>query len=140
MIFSEQLLFSDNQAITATAVSTNVIDLKVLSSLITVRPDIGVGMMVPILIQVTTGFTTSANTLIVSLQHSDTEGSGYVDIVDTQAKPTSEMTSAGYIFPINAFVRTMDKRFLRLNYTVSATLAVGTVTAGVVMSIQGNFS
>lgn len=138
MIFSEQLLFSDQQAITATAVSTNVIDLKALSSIITVRPDIGVGIMIPILIQVVTGFTTSANTLIVSLQQSDTEGSGYADLVATIAKPASEMTSAGYIFPINAFVRNMDKRYLRLNYTVSAALVAGKITAGVVMSIQGN--
>jgi len=140
MIFSEQLLFSDQQAITVDAVSDNVIDLSALSPLITSRIDIGVGILIPILIQVVAGFDTSANTLIVSLEHSDTEGSGYEKIVSTIAKPTSEMTEAGFQFPINHFVRNMDKRFLRIDYNVSANLVGGKITAGIVMSAQGNFS
>lgn len=140
MIFSEKLLFSDAQAITATAVSTNVIDLGVLSSIITSRLDQGVGIIIPVLIQLVTAFTSTANTLTVTLQHSDTEGSGYEDLIEVPAQATSLLLTPGYLFPINAFVRNMDKRFLRINYTVSTTLVSGKITAGIVMSAQGNFS
>ena len=141
MLFSEQLLFSDKQAITADAVSTNVIDMSAISPVLASRFDMGVGVIIPILIQVVAGFTSSANTLIVSIETDDNEGfsSGKI-VLSTPAKPASEMTTAGFIFPINYVPRTMNERYMRLNYNVSANLAVGRITAGIILGMpQGSF-
>lgn len=140
MLFSEQLLFSDQQAITVNTKSTNIIDLSALSPLITTRFDLGIGMVIPILIQVVTGFTTSANTLAISLETSNTEAFSVIKtVITTPTKPTSEMTSAGFIFPINYMPRTTDQRYLRLDYAVSASLVAGKVTAGIIWGQpQGN--
>ena len=60
MILSAQQLFSDDQAITATAVSTNVIDLGVAGTpygaVAALNQDVGKGAGVPVLIQVTEDF------------------------------------------------------------------------------------
>lgn len=140
MIFSEQLLFSDAQAITASAKSTNVIDMSAVSPLITSRFDMGIGVVIPILIQVVTGFTTSANTLTVSIETDDNEGfASAKTVLGAPAKPASEMTSAGFIFPINYMPRGVNERYMRLDYTVSAALAAGKVTAGIILGMpQGN--
>ena len=60
MIFSAQQLFSDDQAITASADSTNVIDLGVAGTpygaAAALNRDIGDGAGIPILVQITEAF------------------------------------------------------------------------------------
>ena len=60
MIFSAQQLFSDDQAITASADSTNVIDLGVagtpFDAAAALNQDIGKGSKIPFLVQVTEAF------------------------------------------------------------------------------------
>ena len=73
MIFSLNQLFSNDQAITATAVSTNVIDLGVAGTPVhgaaPLHNDKGLGTAVPVLIQVTEAFTLLTS-LTVTLENS----------------------------------------------------------------------
>ncbi len=141
MIFSKNQLFSDDQAITGTAVSTNVIDLGAPG---TVRNapnplvrDIGAGTPVPIVIQVTEDFTLLTS-LAVAIQVSDAEGFGTSTTVLTMSKTLAEL-KAGVKFPVVHVPLDVDKRYVRLNYTVTGTNPDGgKITAGIVMGVQTN--
>jgi hypothetical protein len=78
MIFDAQNLFSDAQAITASAVSTNVIDFgasgKPVGAAAAIRKDLGRGMKVNLRIQmVEAALAAGAATLTVDLQTDDNE-------------------------------------------------------------------
>lgn len=122
MILDEQALFSDKQAVTATAASTNVIK---------VNGDIGKGEPVEILAQVVETFA-GVTSVKLSVQTCATEDGTYEDLVSTDAIAVAKL-KAGYKFPIK-FLPTGIKNFLRLNYTVVGTAAgtAGKITAGIV--------
>ncbi len=122
MILDEQALFSNAQAVTASAVSTNCIK---------VNGDIGKGEPVEILAQVVTDFATCTS-LKVGVQTSDTENFSSVDtLVESGAIPVASL-KAGYKFPIK-FLPIGIKKYLRLYYTVAGSNATaGKITAGIV--------
>lgn len=120
MILDEQAIFSDKQAVTATATSTNVIK---------VNGDIGKGDPVEVLIQVVEAFA-GLTSLKVAVQTCDTENGSYTDLVASDAIAAANL-KAGYKFPIK-FLPVGIKKFLRLNYTVVGTGTAGKITAGVV--------
>lgn len=120
MILDEQAIFSDKQAVTATAPSTNVIK---------VNGDIGKGEPVEILAQVVEDFA-GATSVKLAVQTCDTEDGTFEDLVVTDAVPLAKL-KAGYKFPIK-FLPVGIKKFLRLNYTVVGTGTAGKITAGVV--------
>jgi len=140
MIFSVEQLFSDDQAITVTAASTNVIDLgatgTVLGGSNALVRDIGRGAPIPILIQVTVDFATLTS-LQVTLQAAHVVGFGEsYTIAQTPAVVAAELV-AGFQFPIIYVPIRTDKRFFRLNYTVAGSNATaGAVTAGIVVARQ----
>lgn len=138
MIFDTQNLLSDAQAITATAASTNVIDLSPIAQGI-VR-DIGKGKQIPLLIQVVENFAAAgAATLTVALQ---------VDSVENFASPKTVWSSgaialadlvAGKVIVPEYVTRGTDERYMRLNYTVgTGPMTAGKITAGVTMGNQSN--
>lgn len=132
MLFSKDELFSDDQAITATAVSTNVIDLgdkdDVFSN----------GKPVPILIQVTETFATLTS-LQVAVQADDDEAFGSATTVVTTAAIAAATLVAGYKFVVN-YVPRVSERYLRLSYTVAGSDATaGKITAGIIMADQTNY-
>lgn len=131
MIFDNTNKLSSDQAVTATAASENVIDLGVSSR------NVGIGEHVPLRIAVTQDFATLTS-LQVSVQTSDTEGSGYVDVLLTPAVVAADLTS-GYVFNIASVPRGVLGRYLRLNYTVTGSSATaGTINAGVTAGNQEN--
>ena len=73
MIFDQQTLLSDNQAITADAASTNVIDLGPIAS--GVVRDIGKGQPIPLRIQVTETFN-NLTSMTFAVQVDDNEAFG----------------------------------------------------------------
>lgn len=86
MILSKQLEFSDEQKITASAASTNVIDLGGTGSLMKPDPflrDVGRGTKIPLLIQVTEKFS-GATSMNVEIQTCDREN--FASGVVTHAK------------------------------------------------------
>jgi hypothetical protein len=133
MFIDSQLLFSEAQAITAAAVSTNVVDLGVAR-------DIGLGEDLIIALLVTTAFTDtgSDSTLTVSL------------VTDDNASISSGATVATLItFPALAAAGTVRyvrvpialavpfERYLALQYTPNnGNLTTGAITAAIVEDPQ----
>ena len=122
MILDEQALFSDEQAVTASAASTNVIK---------VNGDIGKGEPVEILAQVVAAFATCTS-VKVGVQTDDAENfSNAVTLAETGAIAVASLV-AGYKFPI-IFLPKGIKKYLRLYYTVAGSNATtGKITAGIV--------
>ena len=118
-------LFSNDQAITASAASTDVVDLR--------SADAGSGRPVELLVQVTEAFN-NLTSLTVTLQTASTEN--FVSPVQLTAG-TIALASliAGAKFSIGAVPRG-TLRYLRLAYTVTgSTPTTGKITAG--MGVEG---
>lgn len=135
MIFDQQTLLSDAQAITATAASTNVIDLGPIATGI-VR-DIGKGKPIPIRIQVVEAFN-NLTSLAIALQTDDADTFGSAKTVWTQTVVLADL-KAGYVAIPEYIPRGTNERFMRLYYTVTGTApTTGKITAGVTMGNQSN--
>lgn len=128
MIFDKENLFSEDQAVTATAVSTNVVDLGV-------DRDIGKGVPVPVVIQVTEDFATLTSLTAEIQTASDEAFSSPTVLATSGAVPAADLV-AGKQLALQ-YMPLGTKRYLRINYTVAGTDATaGTVTAGVVAGHQ----
>ena len=141
MIFDSTNLFSSAQAITATAASTNVIDLgatgKVVGGTANLVRDIGLGQRIPLRIQVVEAFNTLTS-LAVTIQVDDNEAFSSPTTVDSQTIALAGLT-LGAVFNGLYFVPPKtNERYVRLNYTVAGTNpTLGKITAGFVMAHQG---
>jgi hypothetical protein len=140
MIFDSTNLFSSAQAITATAVSTNVIDLgatgRVLGGSANLVRDIGLGQSIPLRIQVVEAFNTLTS-LTVTIQVDDNEAFSSATTVGAQTIALAGLT-LGAVFNGLYFVPPKtNERYVRLNYTVVGTApTLGKITAGFVMAHQ----
>ena len=135
MIFDQQNLLSDAQAITATAASTNVIDLGPIKTGI-VR-DIGKGKAIPLLIQVVETFNTLTS-LTIALQVDDADTFGSPKTVWSAVVALADLKAGKVVVP-EFITRGTDERFMRLYYTVTGTApTLGKITAGVTMGNQSN--
>ncbi len=141
MIFSLQQLFSDDQAITATAVSTNIIDLGApelpYGAKAAVYQDVGKGVHIPILIQVTEAFNTLTSLTITI------ETSANSDLSSPVVLSTQTVLLANLKVGMQTFVQCVptgaDKRYLGVRYTVTGTApTLGKITAGITMGNQTN--
>lgn len=138
MILDLESLFSDDQALTVTAVSTNLIDLGAtgtppLSSNALVR-DIGPGTPIEILIQLTVASGGTAPTLIVTMEMDTLVGFGSATVIATSATLTGG--AVGDRLSITYVPDGATERFIRLNYTLAGTAPTYTVTSGIVMGRQ----
>lgn len=132
MLFDKQALFSDNQAITATANSDNVVCMAK-----GVIKEVTFGEPMPLRIQVTEAFA-GLTSLTVALETASTEKfEDAATLASTAAIPAAEL-KAGYVFPIN-FIPKGNLGYMRLKYTVDGTATAGTITAGVVAGVGGGF-
>ena len=120
MIIDAQNLFSDAQALTATAVSTNVIDLGA-------DRNIGIGepMAVVVCIDVALDGTTTDETYVVTVQSGSTATPTTV-IATRTITYTEGVIGAKFVLPLPA--DTSADRYLRVNYTLGGTTPTGTVT------------
>jgi hypothetical protein len=132
MILDSTNKFSASQAITATVVSTNVIDLGVGGR------NIGIGEPIPLYIGVDETFD-ALTTLRATVQTStDIAFSSPTQVVLTNEVALAELV-AGYVFNLDRFTRGVNERYVRLNYTVTGTApTVGTITAAVTAGNQAN--
>ncbi|MDH7974438.1 hypothetical protein QH494_19795 [Sphingomonas sp. AR_OL41] len=143
MIFDSTTLFSNAQAVTATAASTNIIDLgatgTVFGAASAITRDIGKGAEVPIGIRVVEAFN-NLTSLTVTVETDDNAGF---------SSPTTVWTSIG--FPVADLVPGarlllpdevpvgVSERYVRLKYTVAGTApTTGKITAGIVAAVQTN--
>lgn len=153
MILDALLRFSNAQAITATAVSDNVIDLGITSGIPSSANgggarDIGIGddPAMKLLVQVGTTFATLTS-LVVTLQGAVDDGTG------VPAAFSSWWASPAYLAAVlvaGARLLDMDMprppqgiaipRFLRLNYTVAGSNATaGTLNSFIVLDRDDQF-
>lgn len=142
MIFSIQSLLSDAQAITATAVSTNVLDLRATGtppghSAALVR-DIGAGPKIPLLVQVIEDFATLTS-LTITLETSNADNLTSSRVHWSSGAVAVANLKKGWKVPILDIPLGPHLRYLGLRYTVGGSNATtGKITAGLVGSIQTN--
>jgi hypothetical protein len=141
MILSKQLLLSSAQVITATALSTNVIDLGVAGTpydgAAPLNQDIGKGTPVPILIQVVEAFNTLTS-LTITIESSANSNMTSSTILSSQTIPLAQLVlgaqSAVQVLPVG-----VDQRYLAVRYTVAGSApTLGKITAGISMGNQTN--
>jgi hypothetical protein len=143
MIIDSQALFSDDQAVTATAVSSNIIDLGATGTVpggsTALSRDIGKGTPVEILIQWTVAAVSGgASTVTVDLETDDNSSFSSATTLATTGAIAKATLVAGYQMKIHYMPRGAE-RYIRLNYTVAtANLTAGAVTAGIVAGVQTN--
>lgn len=121
MILDSLLKFSDAQALTATAASTNVVDLS---------NDRVIGIGEPMALVVTVGvaadFTTTDETYQFDLQTDDNEGFSSATSIGSVAVPASALTAGDkVVIPLGH----ANQQYLRANYTLGGTTPSVTVDA-----------
>ena len=143
MIFSKEQLLSDDQAITASAASTNHIDLGAVGTPhgagAPIKRDIGKGQPIPFEVIVTEDFATLTS-LTVALQVDDDVAFGSPKTIKTSgAIAAADLVAGANLFPDLSLPTGITERYVRLNYTVAGTNAsAGKILAGVSMGRQTN--
>lgn len=139
MIFSAQQLFSDDQAITASADSTNVIDLGVAGTpydaVAPLNQDIGKGNKIPFLAQVTEDFN-NLTSLEIIISTGATTALGTTIISETVL--LADLV-AGKQMVLEVLPNQLTERYLGIEYVVVGTApTTGKVTTGITMGNQTN--
>lgn len=142
MIVDNTLVLSDSQVITATAGSTNVIDLGAAGtpygSLSAVARDIGIGNYIPIVVLVTQAFN-NLTSLKVTLESDDNAGFSSPKEIASRTFLLAELTLGAKLKWPNQIPEGTDEQFFRANYTVTGTApTTGKIFAGIVASRQTN--
>jgi hypothetical protein len=120
-----KLIYSNDQAVTVDAASTNNVNLGAANL------NIGAGTSIWLVVIITAGFGSSAETLTLSLYHSATDGS-YAAFLTLPAVAASAMTlpRAFYCQPLPAGL----KQYSQLYFDCSAGgLTTGTIFAALVL-------
>lgn len=142
MILSNQQIFSDGQAITADAASTNTIDLGATGTppfddAALVR-DIGKGEPIPILIQVTEAFDNLTN-LKISLQVDDNTSFSSATEVASETILLADLV-AGKTTNMQCIPKGTNERYMRLYYDVTGTApTAGKITAAITKGNQNDY-
>lgn len=118
------LIFSDEQAITATAASTNVIDFGEANA------NLGAGTPLIINFIITEAFAT-CDSLQISLQQGSTSTPA-TELINLPAILTASLTKGAYIPEI--MIPSQHLRYLRLYYTIAGSNA----TTGKIFAYIGN--
>ncbi len=138
MIFSAQQLFSNAQAITATAASENVIDLGVAGTPHggnQLNRDVGKGNKVCFLAQVVETFN-NLTSLQISIETGSTTSLGTVIVSQTVLLAD---LAAGKQMAFDVLPNGITERYLGMRYTVTGTApGAGKVTSGITLGNQTN--
>ncbi|MDB5706791.1 MAG: hypothetical protein JWN66_3907 [Sphingomonas bacterium] len=143
MIFDATTLFSNAQAVTATAASTNIVDLgstgTVFGAAAAIVRDVGKGREIAMRASVVESFN-NLTSLTIGVETDDNAGFASARTVWTSpAYALADLaTGAKLLLPDELPVGT-DERYLRLKYTVAGTApTLGKITAGVTAGNQTN--
>ncbi|WP_020591233.1 Bbp16 family capsid cement protein [Kiloniella laminariae] len=139
MIHSKQLTFSDQQAVTATAASTNILDLGTTGTVVgasaALTSDPGNGTAVPINVQVTQNFNNLTN-LKIAIEVDDNTGFSSAREILAQTIPLAEL-KAGKQTSFHILPKGLNERYMRLRYTVTGTNpSSGKISAAIVAGVQ----
>ena len=141
VIFDKTLLFSEAQAITATAASTNSIDLgpggRVYGAAADLARDVAKSTNIALLIQVVEAFNTLTS-LTFSLELDSTTTFTPDKSILLGSMTLAELT-AGAQLTWDKLPRGINLRYAQLKYTVVGTNpTLGKITAGIVAAVQTN--
>lgn len=123
-IFDADLMFSDKQAVTATA-SSDVIDCG--QELLTTGLNGAMELFIAVI--PTTDFT-GTGSIQVSLQHCDTKDGSYSEVKALPDTAATEFKRSLIPMPL------VHKQFLKLVYKVTGTVADGKISAGITRSVD----
>lgn len=143
MIFDATELFSNAQAITATAASTNIIDTgnpgTVYKAAAQLTRDLGKGNQIPLAIRVVQSFNNLTSLTVAYQVATDAAFTTPVTVVTSAAYTLAQMQTEG-VFMLPDYVPVgANLRYHRLLYTVAGTApTLGQITAGYVMGNQTN--
>lgn len=143
MILDNTNIFSDSQAVTATAASTNSIDIGAAGTAFghaaAVSRDIGKANEIPLYVSITQAFN-NLTSLKVSVQADDDPAFGTANNVISERTYVLAELTLGARLPFPAEIpEGAAGRYLRLNYTVTGTApTTGKIFAGVVAGRQNN--
>ncbi|EOC1317152.1 hypothetical protein ACI09J_001774 [Cronobacter turicensis] len=134
MIIDKLLLLSDNQAVTASAASTDVIDLGPIAGN---RRDIGVGFPLEFWVM-TPVAATAAGAATVNIQfQTSADNSTWTTLVESGALALSALTAGSRPFAVK--VPSGVLRYIRVNYVVTTgPLTAGKFTAGINLDVDNN--
>lgn len=136
MILDQNLLFDTAHALTATAASTNVVDLVNARDM--GRGDAN-GSTPKLMVLVTTAFSsTNSGTLTVQFQGS-TDNSTFTTYAESRAYTAGELTAGNRLFDVDVPRPSGGAalpRYLRLNYVVANAFTAGAVTSAIVLGRQ----
>lgn len=132
MLLDTETLFSDKQAVTATAASTNVIHTAAGKI-----KEIAFGTPLPLLIQVVEDFAGLTSVKVAVQTAADENFTTPVTLAETAAIPVADLV-AGYKFPIN-FMPKGNLGYTRLMYTVVGTGTAGRIDAGFVAGHDNSY-
>jgi len=142
MILDNTNIFSDSQAITATAASTNIIDIGLPGTAVgaagILARDIGKATEVPLYCSVTQAFN-NLTSLKISLESDDNAGFSSAKEIASRTYLLAELTLGARLpFPAE-LPEGSDEQYLRANYTVTGTApTTGKITMAVVAARQTN--
>jgi len=134
MILDKLLMFSEAQAVTNTAASTDVIDLGPIDG---TRRDIGVGYPLELFVNVnTTAAAAGAATVNIALQTSP-DNSTWTTLATSGDLALTALTAGKRV--VSQKVPQGVLRYLRVNYTVgTGPLTAGAFTAGINLDVDNN--
>lgn len=132
MLYDLETLFSDNQAVTATAASTNVVKIQTGH-----LKEAAFGTPTPLRIQVTEDFT-GLTSIDFSIETAADEAfTSAVTLVSTGAIALAKLKK-GFVAPIN-FLPKGNLGYMRVKYTVVGTGTAGKITAGLTLGDEGSY-
>lgn len=124
-IFDNELMFSEAQAVTATAASTTVIDCG--QDILTTGLNGAMNLFVLVVPVADFGGEGSVQ---VALEHCDTKDGTFTPVATLPDTAAASFKRALIPMPLE------HKRFLRLNFTVTGTVTGGKLTAGITRSVD----
>lgn len=134
MRLDNQMLFSDAQAITATAASTNVVEMSKGNGKFS---EVAFGKPIPILIKVDEDFNTLTSLTVAVQTATDAAFTTPVTLVESTLALAKLKTGAK--FPVKE-VPAGNLGFMRLYYTVTGSNpSTGKITAGIVDAVDNSF-
>lgn len=140
MILNNETILSDQQAITASAASTNVFDFGQQGTphgdAAALSYDFGIGEPIPIIMEVNAAFDSAAgdSTLTIAFQLDSTTTFTPDETIDLGTFTEAQLV-AGFKFPIRYLPRRVNLRYGRFYYTVAGT---GNFTAGKITAQLGH--
>lgn len=141
MVLDKSVLFSDAQAVTATAASTNVLDLGALGktayNAVQLKHNVG-HKCIPLLIQVVEDFA-DLTTLKIAVESDDNSAFSSAKEIIAETVALADL-KAGYVSVIEKLPR-IKERYIRVKYTVTGTNpTLGKITAGIALAVDGSKS